>query len=255
MLNLIFCEFAKIKRQKFILFSVLAACLFPIPMTILAGKDRMDFTGLFNLAVFFGNFLLLPCVLSIVTSILFFMERDHETLKNLLSIPVNRTGLAFAKLYVILVISLLYSVAGLGATMIGGLIIGGIRWEQIPGKLGLSVVMGLLAFLTALPVLITIIRLNKSMIFSILLAAVYTFINFSIAYMMVTFPPDAILLSVLPAPIVMRWWAGFGVERTPENYEMIRPYLISGTACMRYFLLLAAICIPFIVWAYRKQED
>ncbi len=255
MLNLILCEFAKIKRQKFILFSILAACLFPIPMTVLAGKDRMDFTGLFNLALFFGDFLLLPCVLSIVTCILFFMERENGSLKNLLPIPVSRTEMAFAKLAVILVISIIYSVAGLGATMIGGVIIGSIYWHQIPAKLGLSVVMGLLAFLSTLPVLIAIIRLNKSAIFSILLAAVYTLVNFSIAYMMGNLPPDHILLSALPEPIVMRWWAGFGVERTPENFEMIRPYLISGAVCLRYFLLLTAICIPFIIWASRPQED
>ena len=35
MLKMLEAEFKKIKRQKFILLTVLAACLFPIPLTIL----------------------------------------------------------------------------------------------------------------------------------------------------------------------------------------------------------------------------
>lgn len=163
MLDLIISEFTKIKRQRFILFSMLAACLFPIPMTILVAKDRLEFDTLFNLAVMFGNFLLLPCVLSMVAAILFFMERDNDTLKNLVTIPVSKVKLVAAKLSLLLGIAILYSIAGLGSTIIGGLIVGGIR--EIAYKLVLSIVLGVMTFVATLPVVALIVYFNKSYIF------------------------------------------------------------------------------------------
>lgn len=68
--------------------------------------------------------MLLPIVLSIVASQLFFIERDNDVLKNLATVPVPKGKLALAKLAVLLFISLFYSVAGLGATIIGGFIVG-----------------------------------------------------------------------------------------------------------------------------------
>ena len=43
MLNLIKCEFWKLKRRKFILLTILAAALFPIPMVIFAQKENLEF--------------------------------------------------------------------------------------------------------------------------------------------------------------------------------------------------------------------
>lgn len=83
LLDIISCEFSKLKRLKFILISILGACLFPIPATILIAKDNLPFEQLFKLVVNFGYFLLLPIVLSIVASQLFFIERDNDVLKNL----------------------------------------------------------------------------------------------------------------------------------------------------------------------------
>ena len=43
LLDIISCEFSKLKRLKFILISILGACLFPIPATILIAKDNLPF--------------------------------------------------------------------------------------------------------------------------------------------------------------------------------------------------------------------
>ncbi|TQX67205.1 hypothetical protein D1N53_22605, partial [Clostridioides difficile] len=45
-------------------------------------------------------FLVLPIVLSIVASQLFFIERDNDVLKNLATVPVQKGKLALAKLAV-----------------------------------------------------------------------------------------------------------------------------------------------------------
>lgn len=92
MLRLIQCEFMKLKRKKFMLLVALSALLFPIPITVLMTMPqemaRYDskaevFDGLFNLVLGNGVQLLLPCVLGIIAAMLFFMERDNDTFKNL----------------------------------------------------------------------------------------------------------------------------------------------------------------------------
>ena len=97
MLKLIKCEFLKLKRKKFIPLIILAAFLFPIPLTYLMTTpsmmerytDRADaFDGLFNMVLGYGIQFLLPCIIGVIAAILFFMERDNDTFKNLRTIPV-----------------------------------------------------------------------------------------------------------------------------------------------------------------------
>ena len=143
-------------------------------------------------------------VLSIVASQLFFMERDNDVLKNLATVPVPKGKLALAKLSVLLVISLLYSVTGLGATIIGGLVVGTV--EGIAAKLWMSLTFGIMFFVAALPVVVLIVYFNRSYVFSIILSFVYTIFNFGLSLNLISFEPNNPLLSVLPAPIIMRWW-------------------------------------------------
>ena len=46
MLKMLEAEFKKIKRQKFILLTVLAACLFPIPLTIVIVHSKLNYDTL-----------------------------------------------------------------------------------------------------------------------------------------------------------------------------------------------------------------
>lgn len=253
MLDLIICEFAKIKRQRFILFSMLAACLFPVPMTVVVAKDRLDFEQLFRLVVMFGHFLLLPCILSVVASILFFMERDSDMLKNLITIPVNKTKLVLAKLTVLLIVAVLYSIAGLGATIIGGLILGTV--EGIAFKLGLSVVIGIMFFVSVLPVIILIVYFNKSYILSIIIAFFYSIFNFGIVFNMLNFDPSNVLINVLPSSVIMRWWMSSWSGLTPEYATLRKPYMLSTPACSGILFLIAIISIVLISITYKNQED
>lgn len=248
MLDLIICEFSKIKRQRFILFSVLAACLFPIPMTVLVVKDNMNFEGLFRLAVMFGHFLLLPCILSVVAAIMFFMERDNDTLKNLMTVPVSKFKLVIAKLTVLFVISVIYSIAGLGATLVGGVIAGGVNGVAI--KLGLSVVLGIMTFLSTLPALIIIIYFNKNYIFSILIAFFYAVFNFIVAYRLNFISADNPIITVLPIPVILRWLISF----MSQNIAELKPYVLSFPVCSIILLIIGAISIILITLAYKNQE-
>ena len=106
MLKLVKCEFAKLKRKKFILFVFLSAFLFPVPITFLMATPRMLarypdktdlFDGLFNMVMGYGVIFLLPCIIGVIAAMLFFMERDNDTFKNLRTIPVTSTQMIAAK--------------------------------------------------------------------------------------------------------------------------------------------------------------
>lgn len=253
MLDLIICEFAKIKRQKFILFCMISAGLFPIPLTALVAKDSLHFEQLFKLVVTFGNFLLLPCVLSVVASILFFMERDSDMLKNLMTVPVPKSKLVVAKLSVLLIVAVLYSIAGLGATILGGLVVGVV--EGVAFKLVLSVLLGIMLFVSILPVVICIVFFNKSYIFSIIIAFIYSIINFGISLNMLNFAPNSALLTLLPAPVIMRWWTSYWSELSAEYLVMRKPYMLSTPVCTGILFLIAVISVLLISFVYKKQED
>jgi bacitracin transport system permease protein len=251
LLDLLICEFSKIKRQKFIQFSLMAAFLFPIPLTILMAKDRMSFDQLFRANMMFGELLLLPCILGIIAAILFFMERDNDTLKNLVTVPVSRTKIVLAKLFVITILSVLYSVAALGATVIGGLIVGGV--EGVLFRLGISIVLGILIAIATFPVVIVIVHFNKSYIFSIIVSFIYAVISFVIT-MMLSSNPEMVnaIASILPIPIILKWYLPlFPIE---DALAYIKPYLITTPACFGILALYAVVSVCLIVSIYKRKE-
>jgi len=251
LLDLLICEFSKIKRQKFIRFSMMAAFLFPIPLTVLMANDRMSFDQLFRANVLFDELLLLPCVLGIIASILFFMERDNDTLKNLVTIPVSRTKIVIAKLLVMTIISVLYSIAALGATVIGGLIVGGV--EGILYRLGISVILGILIAIATFPIVIVIVHFSKSYIFSIIVSFVYAVVSFVIT-MMLSSNPGMVssISSVLPIPIIFRWYLSlFPLE---DALSYVKPYMITTLACFGILAIFAIVTVYLTTFIYKRKE-
>ena len=115
MLKLIKCEFLKLKRKKFIPLIILAAFLFPIPLTYLMTTpsmmerytDQADaFDGLFNMVLGYGIQFLLPCIIGVIAAILFFMERDNDTFKNLRTIPVTLSLIHISNVPVVAIFSI-----------------------------------------------------------------------------------------------------------------------------------------------------
>ena len=118
MLNLIRCEFWKLKRKMFVQLVLAASFLFPIPLTAIiyylnTAQDKYAtkaaaFDALWQSVIGFGMLLLLPCILGIVAALLFFMERDNDTFKNLRTIPVTSSQMVFAKCIVLLFLSVVF---------------------------------------------------------------------------------------------------------------------------------------------------
>ena len=105
MLRLVGCELLKLRRLAFPKAILALLCLFPIVLAAYASRRDGDFDALFRLVFLYGYLLLLPCALGIVGTLLLSAERDNDTLKNLLSIPVSKGQLLFAKLCVLLALA------------------------------------------------------------------------------------------------------------------------------------------------------
>lgn len=251
MLDLVICEFAKLKRLKFVQLSLLAAFLFPFPLTILMATDDMGFDQLFRANFIFGELLLLPCILGIIASMLFFMERDNETLKNLITIPVSRRNIVIAKLAVIVILAVLYSVAGLGASILGGFIVGSV--EGIFYRLLASVVLGVFIAIATFPIILIIVYFNKSFMFSIIASFLYATLSFAVT-MIFSASPETInaVASVLPISVVFKWYLTlFPVE---EALSYILPYTSSTLEIFSMMIIYMVIFISLATFIYKKIE-
>jgi bacitracin transport system permease protein len=91
-------------------------------------------------------------------------------------------------------------------------------------------------------------------IFSIIIAFIYTIFNFGIALNMLKFAPDSALITVLPAPVIMRWWTTYWSGLTPE-YLAMRMIQFTGDGTLTFhlsveigvLLLMAAISIVMLI--------
>ena len=97
---------------------ILSAFLFPIPLTYLMTMPQIAgqydsktaiFNSYYQSAMAFGIELLLPCMLGVIAAMLFFMERDNDTFKNLRTIPVTSTQMILAKIIVLFFFGILFS--------------------------------------------------------------------------------------------------------------------------------------------------
>ena len=185
MLDLVKCEFWKLKRKKFVLFVIFSALLFPIPFTALVLKgnvgDLNAFDGLYDMLFCIAVPVMLPCILGIIAAMLFYMERDNATLKNLMAIPVSAWEIATAKIIVLYFISLLFTCVTLFSAIIGG-IIAGSDLGNIWNKLITAIITAILYATGTLPIIIAIVKFNRSYIFAVILTFFYTMFGFSLAF-------------------------------------------------------------------------
>ena len=213
LLKLIKCEFLKLKRKKFIPLIILAAFLFPIPLTYLMTTpsmmerytDRADaFDGLFNMVLGYGIQFLLPCIIGVIAAILFFMERDNDTFKNLRTIPVTSTQMVLSKIIVLFIFGIVFCVASSIATILCG--IGTLEVYGIGYKLFLAVETGIFITAGTLPLIVLVVFFSKTYVFSILLCVFYSVLNMSATALFDTLPKT--ILWFLPTPLTTFWSAG-----------------------------------------------
>lgn len=261
MLSLIKCEFWKLKRKHFVSFVIFAALLFPIPLTalVLAGNvgNFTGFDAVFGLLLTMGVPIMLPAALGIIAAMLFFMERDNNTLKNLRTIPVSPVKMVTAKIVVIYILGMIFAFATLVSSIIGGLIAGS-ELENISGKLFIVIVTALLYTTSILPVIIAIVGFNRSYIFAVILTFFYTMFDFVLAYgglYATTNPMMKLLTNIMPAPIIYRWQAVEFVSQGTPAYAVMKPYFLSLWVVVLTVLIIGLLSYLIIIRIYSKRES
>ena len=240
MLKLIKIEFKKMSRRPFILLATLAAILLPIPASFLGAKTGQGYDFIYKTVINIGHFVLLIPVLCIVAAMLFFEEKENATLKSLLVIPISPVRLAWAKLIVLLIISLSYSVIAYLATLIGAGI-GQIETRQIGSKLLLILVMGIVTWVSALPCIALIIIISKNYIFSVLLSFMYAILGLILTSITLPLPvPNLVML--LPVGVINRWLLPVFQTLNTAPYPFdTEPCIVSTPFCIIYLLVYTAL--------------
>ncbi len=230
-----------------------AAFIFPIPLIALAVKDSLTYDTLFKFIILYGHTLLLTPVLCIAASILIYMERDNYTLKNLLSIPVSRNKLILAKLIILLMLSICYSVGAFLASVVGATLAAA-EVNMIYEKLLYCLLAGILTFVTTLPCIILIIVFGKNHIISILLSFFYAIGGFLIALSDVS-SRSINAQTIMPASVVIRWI----IPKLSQNIEIdsnvINRFAISNLQCGIIMAVTLIISIPAIYKLFQNQES
>ena len=167
--------------------------------------DQADaFDGLFNMVLGYGIQFLLPCIIGVIAAILFFMERDNDTFKNLRTIPVTSTQMVLAKIIVLFIFGIVFCVASTIATILCG--IGTLEVYGIGYKLFLAVETGIFITAGTLPLIVLVVFFSKTYVFSILLCVFYSVLNMSATALFDTLPKT--MLWLLPTPLTTFWSAG-----------------------------------------------
>ena len=250
----------KLKRKKFVSFVVFSALLFPIPFSALILKgnvgDLNAFDSLYDMLFCMAVPIMLPCILGIIAAMLFYMERDNSTLKNLIVIPIQKWKIATSKIVVLYFIGLLFSWVTLLSSMVGGLIVGA-DLRNIGTKITIAAVTAILYTTGTLPIIIAIVKLNRSYIFAIILTFFYTMFGFLLAFTG-QFTSDnqimKVLTSILPTPIIYRWQASRLIEQGTTAFEVWQPYFLKLWIVALTIFILGGISYFAIIRIYQKQE-
>ena len=261
LLKLIQCEMRKLKRKHFVSFVVFAALLFPIPFTalVLAGSvgNFTGFEAVFGLLVTMGMPIMLPAALGIIGAMMFFMERDHDTLKNLRVLPVSPLKIVTAKIAVLYILGLVFALATMLSSMAGGLIAGS-ELSNMGENIGIAVITALLYTTSILPVVIAIVGFNRSYIFSIILTFFYTMFDYMLAYggmFATTDPVMKLLTNIMPAPIIYRWQASMFAEAGTAAYTAMEPYFLPLWIVILTVAVIGGLSYLAIVRIYSRRES
>lgn len=261
MLNLIKNEFRKLKRKKFIILVILSAFLFPVPLTYIMTTpaimerytDKADvFDGLFNSVLGFGIQFLLPCIIGIIAAILFFMERDNDTFKNLRVIPVTSTQLVITKILVLFIFGILFCVASTFVTIFCGLVT--LEVYGIPYKLMMAVETGVFITAGTLPLIVLVVFLSRTYVFSVLLCIFYSVLNMSATALFDALPKPVLWL--LPTPLTTFWSAGdmvkHGIKLDIGQLAGLIPSTIDVTIILGIMAVISVLVIDR-VYKYRSE--
>ena len=259
--KLVRCEFSKLKRKKFIWLVVLSAFLFPVPLTVLmtmpqtAGQydsKTAVFNDYFQFVMGYGVELLLPCIIGVIAAMLFFMERDNDTFKNLRTIPITSRQMIFAKIIVLFFFGILFSLtSALIAILCGSLIA---EVSSIAYRLFFALEMGIFITAGTLPLIVLVVFFSRNYIFSVLLCVFYSVLSLTAESSFGVLPK--VMCWLMPIPLTTVWSAGDLTAHGAMGGVGILEYLIPTT--FQTVIILAVIALLSVIvidYMYKKRGD
>ena len=230
-----------------------AAFLFPIPILFLAIRQAQPFYMLFRMVFIFGEILFLPCVLGILSSMIFLPETENDVLKNLLTIPVSKAKIFLSKCITLMILSIIYCLLELSISIAASCFVGG--GMPLTSFLCFSILSGIFMFAASLPIIIFVAAFGENFTISNIVSFIYSVACFSLVYLCLGQGGEALLKSraaVLPVVTVFKWYLGYlPLESRLEKYL---PYLISNTGIMIYMLSFSLILLSLGAVIYQKKE-
>ena len=261
MLKLVRCEFSKLKRKKFMLLVILSAFLFPVPVTVMMTTPQMAqrfdsdaevFNACFQFIMGYGVELLLPCIIGVMAALLFFMERDNDTFKNLRTIPVTATQMIFAKIIVLFIMGVMFSLFSAFAAISCGSLISEVN--GIAYKLFVALEMGIFITAGTLPLVVLVVFFSKTYIFSVLLCVFYSVFSLTAESSFGVLPKA--LCWLIPIPLTTLWSAGdmeqHGVIEIRGHLQYLIPTTFQTIVILGAWAILSVIVIDFL---YKKRGE
>ncbi len=261
MLRLLICEFAKLKRKKLVLFVIFSAFIFPVPITVMmttpqmAGKFDSDtevFNACFQFIMGYGVELLLPCVIGVIAAMLFFMERDNDTFKNFRTIPITSSQMIFAKIMVLFVVGVIFSLFSAFAAILCGNLISEVN--GISYKLFVALEMGIFITAGTLPFIVLVVFFSKTYIFSVLLCVFYSVLSLTAESSFGVLPKA--LCWFMPIPLTTLWSAGdmakHGVIESVGALAYLQPTTFQTVSILSVWAVISVIVIDYL---YKKRGE
>ena len=258
MLKLIRCEFWKIKRKKLFHIAFLTTFIMPVFYFMIIKDANLD--NLMSVVQEENGFLVLIPLSIILAASLYFEEQDHDTLKNLLCVPVTRRRLSLAKLFVVLVFDIAYELAGFFVSLLLALL------SRIPltgtgRELLLTIACGALLWAASMPCLLLVIWCNRSYIISVIIAFAYTMLGYilHISDAAIRVPLGLNIPTLLPVPVIFRWLYQFhSLEDAgpviTKFYESFSPYFVPTPTVFAILMGEALLCIMIMIKIYERQK-
>lgn len=240
---------------------ILSAFLFPVPVTVMMTTPQMAerfdsdaevFNACFQFIMGYGVELLLPCIIGVMAALLFFMERDNDTFKNLRTIPVTATQMIFAKILVLFIMGAMFSLFSAFAAILCGSLISEVN--GIAYKLFVALEMGIFITAGTLPLVVLVVFFSKTYIFSVLLCVFYSVLSLTAESSFGVLPKGVCWL--MPIPLTTLWSAGdmtrHGVMEMKDTLSYLIPSTVQTIAVLGVWAILSVIVIDFL---YKKRED
>lgn len=258
LLKLIICEFRKLKRKRMFQAAFFTTFIMPLLYTLIIENKSLE--NIMSISRQENGFLVLIPLSAVVAASLFFEEHDYDTLKNLVCVPISKSRLAAAKIFVMLLFDVAYELAGYAFGLLLTIAVG----TSVEGwalQLFLNFCTGIFIWAAVMPCLLLVVWFNKSYIISVIIAFAYAMLGYilhiSDAFLRV--PLGLNVATFLPVPMIFRWLyqyvsiEGAG-EIMTEFYNGFKPYFVSTPVLSAILMSEAAVCMVLLMHIYRKQD-